>query len=273
MSEKKPIKIDVSDIKFLILGIVLLIVPILIIFYVSSGSKRGGAINSAKSRLGMNKKAFSFTRVQKASYGQKPKNVAGGSFSSSGSSGRRGPSKPDDEWKAAVDRIMKAKAYIPPQVQALPKEQRWYYEAEMNKDIRMANVYLAQGNLAQAKKLCKELLKSEPDNVVLRLMASGNLCEIYEREGDTNSLRKEFYRYLDLITKLKIDGFKVDNLKVGIMSISKLALKGKQMTSDPRISANIASSLKQSNLSGKISESEAVDNSLKLFRSFPAVEE
>ncbi len=266
--EKKKIKVDISDIKFLIGGIILLLIPIIFLIFMSSSSNSGGSVYQARNRLGAHKKAFSFTR-RKSTLGEKPKGTSsktGGNLSSIESK----ISKAERQWEAVVKNIKNAKPYIPPSVKSLPKNQRQFYEAQMNKDMRFASMLMETGDLVGAKKICLDILKSEPDNMVLRFMASGKLCDIYEAEGNILALKKEFARYIDLMSNLKIKGFKANNLKMAMMSFNKMAIKGSQLANYGKVKNHMSKTIQKYDMGGKISEKQLTDETVDFFRLFPA---
>jgi len=254
-------KVDLGDVKILMIGVILLIIPILFFLYTLSRSSKRDVITSTRDRLGMSRAAFSFER--KAS--QHPASRGASSARPSGT-----VSSPEEEWAKAFDRISKSKAYVPPQIAALPPSKRKYYEAEMNTEIRTSNALIAQGRLDEARVICEEILKTENENEFLRFMASGNLCTIYDKKGDIQSLRKEFLRYLDLLETLKINGFTAKNVKAGYLAMNKMLMDFSKMRVDPVVRNHIQEIIKQNGAEGVTTVDGVLDDTLGYLKNFPS---
>jgi len=254
-------KVDLGDMRILVIGLILLIIPILFLLYTVTRTSKKDVISSSRDRLGMNRAAFSFQRT----VSQHP--------ASKGGSSAKAPAtrvSPDKEWAQAFDRISKAKAYIPPQIAALPPSQRKYYEAEMNTEIRNSNALISQGRLDEAQAICEEILKTENENEFLRFMASGNLCTIHDEKGDIQALRKEFLRYLDLLESLKIRGFTAKNVKAGYLSMNKMLMDFSKMRVDPVVRNHIQEVIKQNGAEGVATVDSVLDDTLGYLKNFPS---
>ncbi|MBU1108681.1 MAG: hypothetical protein KKB51_18540 [Candidatus Riflebacteria bacterium] len=254
-------KVDMGDMRILVIGIILLIIPILFILFNFTRSSKNDVINSTRDRLGMSKAAFSFKRTAS----QHPASKSG--------AGPRVPAvqvSPEKEWSQAVDRISKAKAYVPPQIAAMPKNDRKYYEAEMNNDIRNANMMISQRRFDEAQVICEEILRTESENEFLRFMASGNLCTIFDEKGDVPALRKEFLRYLDLLESLKINGFTAKNVKAGYLSMNKMLLDFGKIRVDPLVRSHVQEIIKQNNAEGVTNVDSVLDDTLGYLKNFPS---
>ncbi|PKL48824.1 MAG: hypothetical protein CVV42_08460 [Candidatus Riflebacteria bacterium HGW-Riflebacteria-2] len=254
-------KIDLGDIKILLIGLVLLIIPVLFLLYTVTRTSKKDVVTSTRDRLGMSKAAFSFQRTAS-------KHPAG----KTGTPARAAAARvaPEKEWADAVNRISSAKAYIPPQIAAMPPEKRKYYEAEMHTGIRNSNALISQGRLDEARAICEEILKTENDNEFLRFMASGNLCTIYDEKGDISALRKEFLRYLDLLESLKIKGFTAKNVKAGYLSMNKMLLDFGKMRVDPIVRNHVQEIIKQNNAEGVATVDSVLDDTLGYLKNFPS---
>lgn len=265
MSEKKDLqslikKVDLSDLKVLVIGVILLVIPVLFMLFSFNRGTGQKASSSAKDRLGMHKSAFSFQRKASDHPAGKGKAAAPAPKIVS----------PEKQWEAAFERIASAKAYIPPQIKALPTNDRKYYEAEMNTDIRMSNLLISQGRFDDARAICDRILKTESENEFLRFMASGNLCDIYDSTGDVAALRKEFLRYLDILEGLKIKGFEAKNVKAGYLAMNKMLLDFDRIRKDPGVRAHIADVIKNHQRDGNVSVDQVLDETLVYLKNFPS---
>lgn len=265
MSEKKDFrslikKVDLSDIKVLVIGVVLLIIPIIVILLNFGSPGKKELSTSARDRLGMHKSAFSFQRTAS----QHP----------AGKGGAAAPAvkiiPPEKQWAEAFERISTARAYMPPQVAALPKSERKFFEAEMNTEIRTANALISQGRYDEARTICDNILKTETENEYLRFMASGNLCDIYDSTGDVAALRKEFLRYLDLLESLKINGFEVANVKSGYLSMNKMLLDFSKIRADSGIKAHVGDIVAKHQRGGSVTSEQLLDETLSYLKNFPS---
>lgn len=265
MSEKKDLqslvkKVDLSDIKVLAVGIVLLIIPLLFLLLNFSTFGKKELSSSARDRLGMHKSAFSFQRTASQYTAGKGKALPTAARVVS----------PEKQWEEAFKRISTAKAHVPPQIAAMPKSKRKYFEAEMNTEMRTANALIAQKRYDEARVICDNILKTETENEYLRFMASGNLCTIYDATGNVAALRKEFLRYLDLLESLKIDGFEVNNAKTGYLAMNKMILDFKKVRADPAVRAHIQELLSKNQHQGNVTVDKLLDETLAGFTSFPS---
>lgn len=254
-------KVDLGDMRILVIGVILLIIPVIFLFYSLGRSGKTDVVKSTRDRLGMSKAAFSFQRTAS----QHPAGKAG--------SGTKAPAAhvaPEKEWAQAVERISRAPAYVPPQIAALPPSQRKYYEAEMHTAIRTANALISQNRLDEARAICEEILKTESENEYLRFMASGNLCTIYDEKGDVTALRKEFLRYLDLLESLKIKGFETKNVKAGYLSMNKMLLDFGKLRADPIVRSHIGEVIKQNGAEGAATVDSVLDDTLGYLKNFPS---
>lgn len=265
MAEKKDLKsllkkVDIADTKVLVVGVVLLIIPIMFMLFVANRPGQKRASSRAHDRLGMHKKAFSFQR--------KSQHPAGKSASSATA---RKVLPPEQEWSDVVERISRSRAYIPPQIAAMPKEKRQYYEAEMNTEIRTANMLISQGRLDEAKAICEQILRTEEENQFLRFMASGNLCDIYNETGNIAALKKEFLRYLDLMEKLNLKGFEAGKIKEGYLAMNRLILDFDKVKSNPEIRSQLSDIIAKSKRPGTdLSADQVLDQTFGYLKSFPA---
>ncbi|PKL41544.1 MAG: hypothetical protein CVV41_18310 [Candidatus Riflebacteria bacterium HGW-Riflebacteria-1] len=254
-------KIDLGDMKILIIGVILLIIPVLFLLFSLSRTGKKDVATSARDRLGMSKAAFSFQRTAS----QHPAGKTGTSAKPSAKQ-----LSPEKEWAQAAERISKAPAYIPPQIAALPPSERKYFEAEKHTGIRNANVLISQGRLDEARAICDEILRTENENEFLRFMASGNLCTIYDEKGDIAALRKEFLRYLDLLESLKIKGFEAKNIKAGYLSMNKMLLDFGKVRSDPIVRSHIGEVIRQNGAEGVATVDSVLDDTLGYLKNFPS---
>ncbi|HAE37310.1 MAG TPA: hypothetical protein DCG57_01585 [Candidatus Riflebacteria bacterium] len=254
-------KIDLGDMKILIIGVILLIIPVLFLLFSLSRTGKKDVATSARDRLGMSKAAFSFQRTAS----QHPAGKSG--------SGTKAPAErisPEKEWAQAFDRISKAPAYIPPQIAAMPPSERKYYEADKHTGIRNSNALITQGRLDEAQAICDEILRTENENEYLRFMASGNLCTIYDKKGDITALRKEFLRYLDLLESLKIKGFTAKNVKAGYLSMNKMLLDFGKIRSDPIVRSHVNEIIKQNGAESVATVDSLLDDTLGYLKNFPS---
>ncbi len=265
MAEKKDLKsllkkVDIGDTRVLVVGVILLIIPILFMLFVVNRPGQKRASSGAHDRLGMHKKAFSFQRKS-----QHP----AGKMASAASARKVLP--PEQEWSDMVERISRSRAYIPPQIAAMPKEKRQYYEAEMNTEIRTANMLISQEKFDEAKAICEQILRTEDENNFLRFMASGNLCDIYNATGDVAALKKEFLRYLDLMEKLNLKGFETKNVKAGYLAMNRLILDFEKIKSNSEMRSQISETIAKNKRPGtELSTDEAMEHAFKYWKNFPA---
>ena len=243
-------KIDPSDIRVLLVGVFLLLVPIAIfLFSLGSGSDDGFSGRNAKDRLVGRKGGFSFNE-------QKSFGVA-----------MNGPTGPksiyesktaDKQWAAAAQAAMSNPRRLPTGLGLSPFG-RMVLEADMDPDLRMANVFWENGHLEEAVALNKKILDRGSTNPAINFTASSNLCALYEKLGMKEELAKEFKRMIDLMEQLPDmgKGFQV-SLKPGLQALAKIKGLMPKLGLDAKFQSALRGSLAENGLSGKLSPGEVM---------------
>jgi len=240
LGEKKLLKkIDPSDVRILAMGLFLLFVPLVYLFLKTAAPQGGFSGTSLRESLNTGRGGFSFVQQQE-------------------SAGKTGPSgslyraaKVDTEWKSAVEAIGNAPLQMPP-MEGVSPEAKMLYEADMDPEIRQANVFLNTNRLPEAMQLYQKVLERESDNPMLKFYASSNLCTVYERMGRTDELEKEFRRMIAIMAKLPNLGFKAE-LSRGLESLGMVAQIMDKLRADPNTRLFVQTMLNDKGLGGKVS--------------------
>ncbi len=186
--KKNPLeKIDPSDVRVLVVGLILLIIPVIFLTYQSRGPKGGFSSGNVKERLASGRGGFSF--IQKSGGGKQ----AAAAVSA--------PPKVDKQWNDVVQRVMSA----PPPVRMFdgyPPTAREYLQAQYDPRVRQANFLLEQGNPKEAVKILQDILEEETDNPFIHLAASHRLCRYYQANGMKELEEKEFARLLEVMRRI-----------------------------------------------------------------------
>jgi tetratricopeptide (TPR) repeat protein len=227
-------QIDPSDIRVLLAGIVLLLVPIIFIVYRIGSGKSGDAGfagSSTRERLeSVGRKGFSFVAREEKSHG----GVGGSSL-------YRAP-KADAQWSSAIEAISRAPVELPP-TPGLSPEGRMMLEADMDPEMRHGNMLLENGQIEEAILAFKNILGRDTPNLFMKFYASSNLCQAYEKAGRKAELEVEFRRMVALMATLPDFGFKAD-LGPGLKALSQLHGQFGKMRSDGKLRAYADSVLK-----------------------------
>ncbi|HNW35958.1 MAG TPA: hypothetical protein PKM25_13555 [Candidatus Ozemobacteraceae bacterium] len=189
-SEKKnPFeKIDPSDVRVLAIGLILLFIPLVFLFFQSRQSGGGFAAGGVKDRLASGRGGFSF--IQKSAAG---KQVPAASLYS--------PPKAEKQWSDIVQRVttmpMPARMF-----EGYPPTTKELLQAQFDPRIRQANLLMEEGNAGEGMKILKAILEEETDNPFLHLTASQRLCRFYQTNGMKDQEEKEFMRLLEIMGKI-----------------------------------------------------------------------
>lgn len=264
MTLKKSIKnffedIDLSDIRLLAIGLILLLVPVSYLTYTNFQRNQGLARKSITERIDKNRVLFSFQRKQSEHPATRIP----------GRNRIRPVENPDRQWSEAVARFNNTKRKLPPGLADVSPVQRMMFDAEMSTEIRVTNMLIAQKRFDEAKAICARILKTETDNDFLLFMASGNLCTIYDATGDTESLHKEFQNYLDLLEKLKEHGLPVGDIKTGYMAMKNLTADWDKVKSDPAIRKILTDMIAKKPAAEDLTADKIIDKADEMIRSFP----
>lgn len=186
--KKSPLeKIDPSDVRVLVVGLVLLIIPVIFLLYQSRGPKGGFSSGTVKERLASGRGGFSF--IQKSGGGKQ----AAAAVSA--------PPKVDKQWNDVVQRITSA----PPPARMFdgyPPTAKEYLQAQYDPRVRRANFLFEQGNQTEAAKILQAILEDETDNPFLHFAASHRLCRFYQANGMKELEEKEFTRLLEIMRRI-----------------------------------------------------------------------
>ncbi len=264
MTLKKSIRnffedMDLSDIRLLAAGLILLLIPVSYLTYNNFQRGKGLARKSITERIDQNRVLFSFQRKQSEHPATK----------STGRNRIKPVENPDRQWSEAVARVNSSKRTVPPGMTGVSAAQRMMFDAEMSTEIRVTNMLIAQKRFDEAKAICARIMKTETDNDFLLFMASGNLCTIYDSTGDSEALHKEFQNYLDLLEKLKEHGLAVGDIKTGYMAMKNMTADWEKIKTDPAIRKILTDMIAKRPLTQDLTADKIIDKTDDMIRSFP----
>jgi hypothetical protein len=234
MAEKKLTdqikKIDLSDMKILGAGIVLLIIPIVVLM-VMSGSNKGRKMSAERMKTMVNRKQiFNFNRP--AQKGGKAASSTGGKKAGTGWFADTPEKKVQIELEEAfrvVQRSRRSERFPP----GMTQNQKQAYRAETNPLICSGNGAMEQGDLHAAEKFFEQAMDESGDNVFQKVHALGGLCEVYTRMGDKQKAEQAFKLFMDWVAKLPPEmgggnlSDAVRNAYMGLKSLKNSADPGK----------------------------------------------
>ncbi len=254
---EKLSKIDFSDIRVLLVGLVLLCIPLLFLVYIMRAPGGGGfGMSGAREKLEVTgRKGFSFARKEA------PSQKSGWTGGSSASPFV--PASAENEWNSAVSRIEQETPSVA-DMPGMTAEAKMLLEAELNPKLRRAQMFMNANRAKEALPLLEEILDNPNSSPVLQLSASSLLCDMYEKEGKTAELAAEFKRLMALMSKLpKIGGFAA-NLEYATKEMGKIPLLLQKWKADPKGSQQIQDFLTQHNL--KVSPDEYLNQINQSFK-------
>ncbi len=194
-------KIDMSDIRVLASGVVLLIIPILVLFFFAGGS--GKKISQEKMKtMVARKNVFNFGTAQPGSSGASSsapgRKTGSGWFSSSPE--KQMESELEEAFKL-VKRSQRTERFPP----GTNEDQKQAYRAEHNLMLVEGRGELERGNFALAETLFLKAFEEASGNTFQQVYAIGALCELYELTRDQKKLEAAFKQFMELVGKLPPD--------------------------------------------------------------------
>ena len=229
-------KVDFSDIRVLIAGLVLLLVPVFFILYLSSGSEKGELSRQKIKSMARRKNIFNYSKkklAKKKSLGKKSGDK-GSSWFSSESPEKKAQRELEQAFKT-VQRSRRSVSFPP----GTTNTQRQAYNAEMNPFICRGNGALENGKLSEAEQMFERALDESRDNIFQKVYALGGLMAVYKAKKDQKSYEKAFEQYMLWVGKLPPD-YGGGDLKSAVKN-AYLALKHLQESADPaKVSQAIA---------------------------------
>lgn len=203
MAEKKLIdqikKVDLSDFKVLVIGVILLIIPIFVLMKVSNMGK--------KSRMSTERVKTMVNRKQIFNFPQSEKNASGKAASGSNRKAGTGWFADTPEKKVQIEledalkliqRTRRAENFP----SGMTSDQKNSYRAENNPYITSGNGELENGRLKEAEKLFEMAFAEAGDNIFQKVHAMSGLCEVYTRMNDPKKLEQAFNQFMDLVALL-----------------------------------------------------------------------
>ncbi len=268
MAEKKLTdqikKIDLSDLKVLAAGVILLIIPIIVLM-VMSGSNKGRKMSTERMKTMVNRKRI-FNFQQPAQKGGKAVSGSAGKKGGTGWFADTPEKKVQIELEEAfrmVQRSRRSERFPPGTTQ----NQKQAYRAETNPLICNGNGAMEQGDLHAAEKFFDQAFDEAGDNIFQKVHALGGLCEVYTRMGDKQKAEQAFELFMDAVAKLppEMGG---GNLREAVRN-AYMALKSLKDSADP---GKVAQQLDKEKLMPKsgLSQSEVSRGLAKTLVAFPA---
>jgi hypothetical protein len=196
-------KIDFSDIRVLVVGLVLLLVPVLFIFYLSGGGEKGELSRQKIKSMARRKNIFNYSKKKKAKrkgLGSKTGESKGSSWFSSESPEKKVERELEQAFKA-VKRSKRSVSFPP----GTTKVQKQSYLAETNQLICEGNGALENSNLPEAEKLFERAFDEARDNAFQKVYALGGLLEVYSQMNDKRKYEETFQKYMDWVNRLPRD--------------------------------------------------------------------
>ncbi len=220
-------KIDFSDMKVLLVGVVLLIIPLIVLYLVTgSGRSRKMSVHRMKTMVNR-KKIFNFAQSGKKS---------GGLSSQAGVKASKSWLSQDPEKKVVreledafkvVQRSTRRERFPP----GTNKYKKQAYRAEHHPLITEATGKLEYGHLAEAEGLFAQAFEQAGNNVFQKVYALGGLCEVYSRQNNQQKYEQAFKLFTEWVAKLPPEAGGGD--LSGAVRDAYMALKELKNSADP----------------------------------------
>ena len=218
-------KIDMSDIRLLVIGVALLIVPAVFLFFFSGGSAKKISQEKMKTMVAR-KNVFNFGSSSGSGASSAPSSgkTSGSSWFSSTSPEKRVEQELEDAFKL-VKRSQRSDRFPP----GSTEEQRDAYKAEHNSLLLEGRG--ERGNFAEAEAMFLKAFEEANGNTFQQVYAMGALCELYELTQDRKKLEAAFKQFMELVGKLPPD-YGGGDLAASVRN-AYMALKQLQDSADP----------------------------------------
>jgi tetratricopeptide (TPR) repeat protein len=208
-------KLDLSDVRLLLIGIVLFVIPMFYLFFVV-GIRDKTAVQRSYTQSPSRQSAFNLTssRSKKAA-------AANSKNRSIGVSPR--VDVIEDELNRTWANIQKVpRRYNYPA--NLPRDTKLMLEAEDSEILSEANSLLDGCDYEGAEKAYLEAIKNSGSNEFLELYALGGLMEVYQMTGNIIKFREAFGKYVNVAQQLKhVYGPLADNIARAQQMFEQLA--------------------------------------------------
>ena len=191
-------KLQEGDSTLLVVGAIVMIIPLLALFYLTSGSGKKTPQQRMKSMM-QRKNVFNFASKDEKGQTKAPQSTLPKSSNWFGE--RTEEQQIADELREAmvvVEQSLK-EVKAPPFLQGDAKLQ---YEAEHNFYLCMANGALEERRYADAEKFVQQAVDDARGNVFLIAYAYGTLCAIYEETGDRKKLEEAYKKYFAAVKNI-----------------------------------------------------------------------
>jgi len=186
-------KIDFSDTRFMLIGILLLLIPIVYLFFFMKVTEKQSVTTRISFADPGKQSAFSLTASAKTAAATRAKSVA------------PAVNPKETSIEAELERAWSKVQSVPRRMNLppdLPKETRQMLEVEDDPMIAEANALFDEGDLAAAEKAYAAALSSSASNNFKELHAWGGLMEVYLLTGNKDKFREAFKNYALTAQKL-----------------------------------------------------------------------
>ena len=191
-------KLQEGDSTLLIIGVIVMVIPILALFWVLSGSEKKPPQQRMKNMM-QRKNVFNFASKDEK---EGPKAVQSASNKSSNWFGAK---TEEQQIADELHEAMKVVEQSLKEVKApsfLQGDAKMQYEAEHNFYLCQANGALEERRYSDAEKFVEQAIEDARGNVFLIAYAYGTLCAIYEETGDRKKLEEAYRKYFAAVKNI-----------------------------------------------------------------------
>lgn len=194
-------KVDFGDVRVLLVGIVLLIVPLLFLYSIS-GSGKSRKFSQQRMKTMVNRKSiFNFSGGKKAPMASAGNRKADTKASTGWFESDTPEKKVQRELESAfkvVQRSRRSERFL----SGMSSEQKSAYRAEHNPFMTEGNGELENGNLARAELLFQQAYDEANGNIFQKVYALGGLCEVYSKMGNQKKYEQAFRLFMEMVGQM-----------------------------------------------------------------------
>lgn len=227
-------KIQNGDTSLLVVTGILLIIPVIAIFFLTNNPKAGKRVSQEKMRAMVQRKnVFNFGTKDGKGKSIGPRSESSGAHrdSSGGwfSSSRTPEQIVNDQLDRAMKKLERDNKVIAPSY--LDGDDKLFYEAEKNYYLCMAQGRLEEGKYAEVEDFIKQALDYNGDNPFVVANAFSLLAKLYELWGKPKESEEAAKKFLEAVGNLP-EGYRRPELKNDVRNAYK-SLESLSEYSDP----------------------------------------
>lgn len=249
--ENRIKKVDFSDIRLLIVGVVLLLIPIAYLSYSSRSTLTDKDIFIPGVAGKGGRQAFSFIQKQ-----QKAAQAQGRDTRTLFQ-----PANLESNWTSAVEKIRnRPTKYVDTGRET--QISRMIFEADIHPDLKKAEELLYLNRPQEVIALAMQIMKQETENPLIQFLACSYLCGAYDQLEMQDEMKAAMEKLAELYGKLPNFGFRA-NIAAGMKNMGPAHQILSKLGEDTTVRQYIDSTLRKEGISDKMTVESVIDSTVR----------